>query len=422
MNVNIAYVNLNDIRKNVNIGSTQAIKDELAAMTIAEFSGYLHDIGTFATNVSGDTSINLIKLPPGEYVFIAYDDSIPGGMGIISAAPVIVVDYTLTLTTMNLTNPGEDIRQGGTVLAHACVTSAADPGNYMYAVFAVPEADYSGTMGITFNEDEELLNVTLKAMSIDFTGNINEIYSKARSNLTWLKEFAEDTFKGTNVSFSEYSGTSHEADISLKLPENAMVGKYIIVAAVYDKDLQRLIALKSSTFEVKPDYLDYTVNLKEGWNLVSIPVDIEPTPIEDLFPADTLSKMAVIWVYDSSDPSDPWEYYTTMTDEYEQGYLTTLDEKLGFWVYAMEDISFTVSGQIPDSSEVPLNSGWNLVGNPALVNRNVWDVYGDSLIVWEYDNFNPTVKWSYYTTMTDEYEQGDLTALRPGYGYWVYIL
>ncbi|MCD1295456.1 hypothetical protein CUJ83_10640 [Methanocella sp. CWC-04] len=173
-----------------------------------------------------------------------------------------------------------------------------------------------------------------------------------------------------------------------------------------------------------------TIDLPKGWNLISIPVVLDEynSSVENLF-ASIKDDIHIVWIYNLSDPDysnkNGWAYYTPRTDIYYQGKLEKVNEKMGIWVYSENNTSLEVFGSIPPTTEIPLKQGWNLIGNPTFMERNVSDVYYNSHIVWEYDRYNTNYKskngWGYYTPRTDIYYQGNLTTLKPCYGYWVYI-
>jgi hypothetical protein len=195
-------------------------------------------------------------------------------------------------------------------------------------------------------------------------------------------------------------------------------GNYIVITVAVDRETGCLAGFNQTTVNLGGVW---TLNLKKGWNLISIPIVPQTNNLINFFGPDVMSDIAVVWEYNSTNASSPWAYYTTMTDKYQQGSLTTIKEHQGYWVRVYNDITFTVTGAVPESSDVTLNSGWNLVGNPTTVTRQPWSAYPTAKVVWEYNSADVSSPWAYYTTMTDKYQQGDLTELNPGYGYWVRI-
>jgi serine protease AprX len=172
-----------------------------------------------------------------------------------------------------------------------------------------------------------------------------------------------------------------------------------------------MVTIMNSTYS-------YTYHLKKGWNLISIPIVPQDGNLTAFF-SPIMGNVSIVWEYNSSNASNPWAYHTTMTDKYEQGTLRSVNERLGYWVRCSNDTNFTIVGPLAESANVTLHSGWNLVGNPIKDIRQPWNAYSTAKIVWEYNSSNASNPWAYHTTMTDKYEQGTLTELRPGFGYWV---
>jgi hypothetical protein len=46
---------------------------------------------------------------------------------------------------------------------------------------------------------------------------------------------------------------------------------------------------------------------------------------------------------------------------------------MAFWVSVYINSGITVAGSVPTSTEIPLKTGWNLVGYPSFTERNVSD-------------------------------------------------
>ena len=66
-----------------------------------------------------------------------------------------------------------------------------------------------------------------------------------------------------------------------------------------------------------------------------------------------------------------------------------------------------------DQVDIPLCTGWNLIGYPATSDTDISSVYGSAYVIWKIDNGN----WYYYTTkpgLTNRF-----TTLTPGHGYWI---
>lgn len=151
-----------------------------------------------------------------------------------------------------------------------------------------------------------------------------------------------------------------------------------------------------------------TINLHEGWNLMSLPVRPDSTQITDIFTEEQLLDVDVIWDYNSGD----WQYWTT-----EPGYtnqFSSLDPKKGYYVYCYAPISVTVTGvSTAPKTMSQLSPGWNLIGYPLTYDSAISSRYASAVLIWKYDG-----GWQYWTTLEGYANQFD--QLSPGLGYWVY--
>lgn len=162
-------------------------------------------------------------------------------------------------------------------------------------------------------------------------------------------------------------------------------------------------------------YSPYAINLKQGWNLISVPLVPENNSIQGFFP-DCVTR---VWAYDGSNPDDPWQFYAP---DRQYNTLNNISEQKGYWVNSTEDISITKYGSRPDGN-VMLNQGWNLVGKPTFDVANVEEVYGNPeeyLVIWGYMYDDSLGHPLWYFFDPSYYYASTLDDLIPGYGYWVY--
>ena len=137
--------------------------------------------------------------------------------------------------------------------------------------------------------------------------------------------------------------------------------------------------------------VDIDIELKVGWNMVSVPVDTGDTPASDVF-----DNPDAIYAWDPTGKS-----YTMPT---------TIESEKAYWVAVTEDKTITVTGEPVEDWTDTIPAGWNMTGS----------VYGDSVAVADLvDNpsgcvqkgaiyhWNPTLKC--YETATE---------IEQGLGYW----
>jgi parallel beta-helix repeat protein len=157
-------------------------------------------------------------------------------------------------------------------------------------------------------------------------------------------------------------------------------------------------------------YSDFNIQLQQGWNLISLPLEQVDTSIPSVL-ASINSKWDVVKYYANTDKKDPWKTYrvgSMMND------LASIDNTMGFWIYINQpNVTLTVVGLIPTSTTIPLYAGWNLVGYPTqnteTVGNALWGTGADR--VEKFDAMSP-----YYIS-----EVGPSYIMKPGEGYWVHV-
>lgn len=158
---------------------------------------------------------------------------------------------------------------------------------------------------------------------------------------------------------------------------------------------------------------EFTRTLESGWNLVSFPVEVDDTDVEDVL-ASIDGQYDIVYAYDGCgagwkkfDPNGP-PFANTLTD---------LDHSIGFWVNMTQAATLVVTGSTPDSTTMPVCTGWNLVGYPTPETRDLPDaldsISGEYALVNAYkppwQKFDPNGP-PFANTLTD---------MEAGFGYWI---
>jgi len=166
----------------------------------------------------------------------------------------------------------------------------------------------------------------------------------------------------------------------------------------------------SNPFEVLPNSVSLTYNLSSGWNLISLPLSTDPDP-------------KVVF---SGLPT--WRFYAwnPITRSYLDKNHATLGVGKGYWLWVPTALTYQISG-IPNTSsstEIPLYSGWNLIGTP--YNQAIpWDsvqVKRGSLTV----SLNQAVANGWVRSYAYYWESNSYKMLKSGgsfeplKGYWFY--
>ncbi|MCD1294889.1 hypothetical protein CUJ83_07745 [Methanocella sp. CWC-04] len=442
---NVSLLDLTLISDKIDFTDASTIKQSIKGLSFSDISGSLVRSTGLRTNGTGDLEIDgndipeLNNMAQGYYALVIMDYNLPNTPSLISAAPIFVAKYDMSME--QVINPERPAPMPGDPITY---TLSLDPApsvspskKYVYITAMIPESEYSAAFDLStdgtasgttldFNGFSLIEKFTMSSEGREFyiDGLATHEMISTDTSISELKDMFFDEINASDIAMV-FGTTENTENVDLVLQTKASMpqGRYVVIGAVIERDTGRLAALEQTDMYL--GITTYTLNLKQGWNLVSIPVILDNKSIYSVFPGDTMNNISMVWEYDSSetDPANRWSYFTTKTDVYEQGSLTSIDERLGYWVKCYYAMDLTLQGVLPEEDTVILNTGWNLVGNPTLTDRNVHDVYGSAKMVWEYDSLEPDAnnRWSYFTTKTDVYEQGSLTTLRAGYGYWVKI-
>lgn len=171
---------------------------------------------------------------------------------------------------------------------------------------------------------------------------------------------------------------------------------FYYIAAVNDNSFRNV-----STEQVAK----FTRYLTKGINLISVPLILNDNNSGAVLK--TLNYNSA-WYYDSLDSSDPWKLYN-QNKSYND--LSAIDYSMGIFVDVNTEGYFTVAGRIPSKVQVNLRSGWNLIGYPSFIRRNV----GNALSAIPYERIEG------YADIPPQYLKlcTDSEFMIPGYGYWV---
>jgi hypothetical protein len=109
--------------------------------------------------------------------------------------------------------------------------------------------------------------------------------------------------------------------------------------------------------------------------------------------------------------------------------LSSLNEKMGFWIHMTAADTLEVTGTVPVTTDINLSTtggGWNLVAYPSAKNGALPAVLGDHGIgndfslVYAYHANETTDPWKLFGRTVPVWAN-DLTELAPGWGYWIKV-
>ncbi len=153
--------------------------------------------------------------------------------------------------------------------------------------------------------------------------------------------------------------------------------------------------------------------LRLGWNLISFDVMPSDTRIETIL-APIAGRFSRVLGFSCT--AGAQSYYPSLPPG--MNTLTNMDPYHGYWIYATEPVTLTVSGpEMPESIPLSLCERWNLVSylpdGPLTVLQALDSVAGQFRAVLGFDAGG----LSYYPDLPPE--MNTLQHLRPGLGYWI---
>ena len=174
-------------------------------------------------------------------------------------------------------------------------------------------------------------------------------------------------------------------------------------------------------------YQKYSLPLVPGWNLVSFPLQPVDSAVASVL-ADISGEYSMVFAWDATgahaggghwmsyDPSMPVFLNT----------LSSLDQKMGFWIYMTVADTLDVKGTTPATTNIPLLTGaggWNLVGYPSASAGTMPTILGSAnfTLAQSYHAADTADLWKIWDTTIPFPELNDLTTLTNGWGYWVYM-
>ncbi len=197
-------------------------------------------------------------------------------------------------------------------------------------------------------------------------------------------------------------------------------GFHTLYARVYDRTYLR----PPQTWEID-HYMDsdavpvivaisYTVQLADGWSLVSVPVEAFDPSLDSILSLIDGNCIA-IWAYNAA--TLEWTRY----DQDGPDFLNKLDMMnmdLGYWFEMSGPGTLDIYGTMTETA-IALQMGWNLVGCNSITPVDVIDAMASINCDFEIWTIDPeTGEWLNYDP-TDP--TSNLDEIKPGWGYWIYV-
>jgi hypothetical protein len=222
----------------------------------------------------------------------------------------------------------------------------------------------------------------------------------------------------SNLDVVVLSGCSADAFVTFgenrAVVKDAAAGTYLIVVDGVDG------AVGPYTLTISGAYPERTLSVavKDGWNLVALPVLSEQVPVTEAL-ASLAGRYDGVFAFDPSNAEEPWKAF--LAGDVPVRSLDALDGKTAFWVHCTAPGVIQAKGRGPQDTAIMLRQGWNLVPYGGLSSRPVAQALGNvaSLVdrIYQYDATleNP---WRRFSRSAPAFAN-QVTELVPGKGYWI---
>jgi len=161
---------------------------------------------------------------------------------------------------------------------------------------------------------------------------------------------------------------------------------------------------------VASDVEEFSIELSEGWNLVSLPLIPENSSIEAVL-SGVIENVSSVWAYDAT--SGEWLMYNPAIPEISD--LATMEDGVGYWINMTSAATLTIQGsEFPAPPATPpvyhVVEGWNLIGykETAAMSASEYLAGVDYVRLWTFVDG----RWSSVSAADD---------MVPGQGYWIAV-
>lgn len=166
-----------------------------------------------------------------------------------------------------------------------------------------------------------------------------------------------------------------------------------------------------------------SINLKEGWNLISFStIPTSGQEIDDYFSSIDGSYDVIYTIVNTINGYEIKDYNPNKPDFLNT--LTEIDETMGLWVYMNEDNVLSYYGYPVETTNFDLRQGWNLISYPSLDLNNINLAFQNLLdnehifVIATYNS--ETEGWQDFNSEKPDF-LNTLTQLNSNHGYWIYI-
>ncbi len=228
------------------------------------------------------------------------------------------------------------------------VYSYTDPG---YRIFTANTADNDGrvkdpipiTMTGTWNNSAYALYHTqsprVRAFGGGSTGGMDDRFDMILPSYALFDKNIIVT-----SSYKAYGNDGHHFNDSINQLPNTAVPDSVANGLHYASD--HIPVMCDFNFPDSIAAITYSMTVKPGWNLISLPVSVYTSSKNNLFPSSTSNA-----------------FYFTGT---QYAYDLSLREKVGYWLKFDSSETFSLYGKPRTADTVNVSSGWNLIGGTGI--------------------------------------------------------
>jgi len=166
---------------------------------------------------------------------------------------------------------------------------------------------------------------------------------------------------------------------------------------------------------------NFSLSLKTGDNLISFPLTLQDSDIEDAL-SSILGGIKDVWTYQAEDSASPWKHFRPGLSAYNS--LNSLEPGRGYWLSLKYNLNLQVSGTaVPAQASFRLWKGWNLIGWPYLEARPILEALSgltfgqDYSVITSFDNATKALIYFYNQPQTD-----DFSTFQAGKAYYIHML
>jgi len=274
----------------------------------------------------------------------------------------------------------------------------------------------------SFVEENPPSAITNYGDSIDFYLLMKVQYFEGN---TWVDEaIIVDDVSPRTINFNEEIEigdiwNQNSWDISTGTHENGAYKVYVAATDENNNIIQNTDGSQAIAFYNFNVYnSDFDIQLKKGWNLISMPLIPEDSSTEIII--NNILQPTVLWQYNGSgfwsvyDTEAPFPWFNT---------LNKIDYRNAFWLNSSSDQILKIKGEKIDEYNISLRQGWNMLGYPLLQEKEVQEILSEVnstlKVIWAY--YSETDEWKVYDKETPYPWLNTLTILEPGKGYWVKV-